>query len=210
MLIEKVNTGNYFTNCYIVGEEEGYGAVIDPGSDAEEILQVIEDININILYIINTHAHFDHIGANLEVKKETGAEILIHEQEQEFLVNPGKNLSELMGNLEITSSKADRLLKAGEKIEIGKIILEVFHTPGHSPGGISLYNKKENVIFSGDTIFKMGVGRTDFPGSSKEQLSKSIKEKLLCLPEKTDVYPGHGEKTTIGDFKANVWERVAF
>ena len=208
LFIKKVNPGKYFANCYIIGKQGSCGAVIDPGDDACDILKIIDNMKLDIKFIINTHGHFDHIGANSVIKEETGAQILIHKSEEDFLTNPDKNLSSFMGKFKVTGPEADRLLKDGEEIKIGAIKLNVLHTPGHSPGSISLYSKEKNVLFSGDTIFSMGVGRTDFPHSSQEQLSLSIKTSLLTLPAQTVVFPGHGEKTTIDDFRANIWERI--
>ncbi len=208
MIIKKVNPGKYYANCYIIGEKGSCGAVIDPGDNARDILKIINSMDLDLKFIINTHGHFDHIGANSVIKEETDAQILIHKDDRNFLTDPDKNLSSFMGELKITGPSADRLLADGEEIQIGAIKLNVLHTPGHSPGSISLYSKKENVLFSGDTIFSMGVGRTDFPHSSQKQLSLSIEKRLLTLPAQTLVYPGHGEKTTIDDFRANIWERI--
>ena len=109
--------------------------------------------------------------------------------------------------VEVTSPSADKLVRGGDIINFGDLELEVIATPGHSPGGISLYNKKENILFSGDTIFKMGIGRSDFSTSDQETLYNSIEQKLLILDNDTTVYPGHGQKTTIGQFK-KIWKRI--
>mgnify|MGYP006290412471 FL=1 len=206
MFIEKIVIPRGSTNCYICGEKEGQGVVIDPGESPQKIINVINKLDVDIVKIINTHGHFDHIGANKEIKEETGAEILIHEKEKDFLTDTTKNLSIHMGT-EVTSPQADKLLQGGDIISFGGIELEVIFTPGHSPGGISLFNKDENILFSGDAIFKMGIGRSDFSTSDQETLYRSIEEKLLILDNDTTVYPGHGQKTTIGHFK-KIWKRI--
>ena len=206
MIVKKIVIPRGSTNCYICGEEGGMGAVIDPGASPQKIMKAIDKEDIEINKIIITHGHFDHIGANEFIKEKTGAEILIHKNENDFLVDSAKNLSIHMGS-EVTSPPADILLEEGEIINIGNLDLEVIFTPGHSPGGISLYNNKNNVLFSGDTIFKMGIGRSDFPTSDQNLLYQSIEDKLLKLDEDTKVYPGHGQKTTIGQFK-KIWKRI--
>ncbi len=207
MFVKRLVVGVIDTNCYIIGEKDGVGAVIDPGGDAGKILKVIEDENIDLKYIINTHGHFDHIVANREIKNKTGAGILIHEEDKDFLTDPAKNFAG-PNNPGVTSPKADRFLKNGDKIKIGNISFAIIHTPGHSPGSISLYSQEQNTLFSGDTIFSMGVGRVDLPGGSREALFATIEEKILALPAGTIVFPGHGGRTTIGDFKTNIWEQI--
>jgi len=184
-------------NCYIVGcNETREVAVIDPGGNAKAIVNMLQENDLKAVYIINTHGHIDHIGANKGVKDTTGAQILIHEADAKMLVNSGSNLSSLMGMV-VTSPAADRLLKDGDTIKVGNTVeLQVIHTPGHSPGGICL--KTGDIIFVGDTLFQGSIGRTDFPGGSHQQLIKNIKEKLLCYDDETIAYPGHGPATTIG------------
>jgi len=184
-------------NCYIVGcEETREVAVIDPGGNARAILNMLKENDLKAVYIINTHGHIDHIGANKGVKDATGAQILIHEADAKMLVNSASNLSFLMGS-GVTSPAADRLLKDGDKIKIGNTVeLDVIHTPGHSPGGVCL--KTDDIIFVGDTLFQGSIGRTDFPGGSYNQLIQNIKNKLLCYDDDVIAYPGHGPATTIG------------
>jgi len=184
-------------NCYIVGcEETREVAVIDPGGNARAILNMLKENDLKAVYIINTHGHIDHIGANKGVKDATGAQILIHEADAKMLVNSASNLSFLMGS-GVTSPAADRLLKDGDKIKIGNTVeLDVIHTPGHSPGGWGL--KTDDIIFVGDTLFQGSIGRTDFPGGSYNQLIQNIKNKLLCYDDDVIAYPGHGPATTIG------------
>ncbi len=206
MLIERVFISRNSTNCYIVGDKNNNAAIIDPGAQAEKIYDKCNELQVNINIIINTHCHFDHIGGNEFLKKKTGAEIIVHYKERDFLTDPDKNLSSLMG-IEIKSPPADKTVQDKDKIKIGSNEFEVIHTPGHSPGGISLYNKNENLLFSGDTIFQMGIGRADFPSSDRKTLIKTISNKLLTLPDNTVVYPGHGGDTTIGEFK-KIWQRI--
>ena len=192
-------------NTYLVGDEAGKIAIIDPGTKNKEIINIINDFELEPEKIINTHTHFDHIGGNEFLKKEYNLKIAIHKSEKGFLNNSAKNLSDLLGN-EIISPEADLFLEDGDMIELGTNQFKVIHTPGHSPGGIALYNKDNKILFSGDTIFKTGVGRFDFSSSDKEKLIKSIK-KLLKLDDDVIVYPGHGGKTTIGNFK-KIWNQM--
>ncbi|ACL69967.1 MBL fold metallo-hydrolase [Halothermothrix orenii] len=206
MIFKRVPVGVNYTNSYIIGQEDGNGIIVDPGDEARKLLSSVEDLKINLTKIIITHAHFDHIGAVEYLREETGAEVLIHEKENEFLKDPDKNLSFLIGK-EIVCQGADTLLGDGDVIGVSNgLSFEVIFTPGHSPGGICLYNKEDNYLLSGDTIFFRGVGRTDFQFGNEKKLIQSIENKILILPEDTVVYPGHGASTTIGDFKNNYWE----
>lgn len=204
IFIQKIVVGANQSNCYLVGEKEGKIAVIDPGAEGQKILKEVEAVEGEISYIINTHGHFDHIGANKFIKENSKGELMIHWKEEEYLFNPEINLSRYTEN-EVISPPADSLLEDNNTLEIGGYIFQIFLTPGHSPGGISLYCKEEDVIFSGDTIFANGIGRADLPGSNKSVLERSIESKLLKLGDETVVYPGHGDKTIIGQFKENIW-----
>lgn len=201
MLLHILGVGQLGTNCYILGCEETKEAlVIDPGAEASRILQWLDDKGLKAKYIVNTHGHIDHIGANDEIREATGAKLLIHREDAEMLVDPKKNLSVFVGPA-ISLKAADETLEHGDSIKVGNIKLEVMHTPGHSLGGISL--KFDGVLFSGDTLFAEGVGRSDFPGGCHETLLASIKRELFTLPDETKVYPGHGPSTTIGYEKEN-------
>jgi len=204
MEILRLIVGQMMTNCYIVWDKKSREAmVIDPGGDGLEIQSRIAKHNLNLRYIVNTHAHIDHILANGELKEAyPEALLLVHEADGPALTDPTANLSLFM-NLHFRSPAPDRLLKDGDVIELGEHRFVVLHTPGHSAGGISLYcdDVKPPVLFCGDTLFQFSVGRTDFPGGSFATLSRAIREKLFVLPDETVVYPGHGPETTIGEEK---------
>jgi len=186
MNINVLRVGEIDTNCYIVDDGKSQEAlIIDPGDNAEEILEFLNRHQLKARSIVNTHGHWDHIGANRELKARTGAPLLIHELD-EFMYKASN------------SPPADSHLKENDLIKVGAVIFKVFHTPGHTPGGISLYCEKEKVLFSGDTLFAGTYGRTDLPYSSQTDMEKSLK-KLLKLPAETKVYPGHGRPTTIGE-----------
>lgn len=199
MKILCIIAGPIGVNCYIVKDEAtNEGIVIDPGGNAGEIIKAVSDEKMTVKYVVNTHGHSDHIGANTEVCQALNAKLLIHKADKDMLTDSKKNLSYFMG-LNIISKMADEFVAHGDVIEFGTIKLKVIHTPGHSEGGICLYG--ENVLFSGDTLFADSIGRCDFPGGSEIVLIRSIKEKLMVLPDDTKVLPGHGPATDIA------WER---
>lgn len=199
MILKKLIVGPLETNCYIVGSEASKeGMVIDPGAEAKGILENVNDLELNVKYIVLTHGHMDHVGALQEVKEATGAEIAIHTGDAEAI--RGQHWSfgvSAFGLSYPTPPRPDRLLQGGDSIDIGDLHFLVLHTPGHSPGSICLLG--HGVVFSGDTLFNYGIGRTDIPGGSSRQLMDGIYTKLMTLPDNTIVYPGHGPETTIGD-----------
>ncbi len=201
MILKTLVVGPFGTNCYVVGAKDGGpGLVIDPGADARQILAAVNDSRLKISLIVITHAHIDHIGALSQVKEATGADFAVHEAEAKGGMGMfSRMLSSITGGSLGPPPKPERLLKDGDSIDIGDLKFKVLYTPGHSPGGISLYGN--GVLFSGDTLFNYGIGRTDFPGSSYEQIIDSINNKLMILPDETLVYPGHGPATTIGEEK---------
>lgn len=185
------------TNCYIAYDETTAEAmIIDPGAEGKRIMAEIDRLKLKVKYIVNTHGHADHIAANKYVKDATRAELLIHTEDAEMLINPSLNLSGMMGQ-PISGPAADRLLKEGDSLKLGTTELKVLHTPGHTKGGICLVS--EQVVFSGDTLFQYSIGRDDFPGGSYQQLINSIKTKLLPLADQIVVLSGHGPATTIGE-----------
>lgn len=192
--------GAYEANCYIIGcPQTKEAAVVDPGAEAGLVLSRVKSLGLTVKYIINTHGHIDHIGANARVKEGTGAEVLIHPDDASMLTQPSGNLSIMMGQA-VISPAADRLLNDGDKISVGEIEIRVIHTPGHTLGGICL-DLGDRVI-TGDTLFAGSIGRTDFPGGSYDTLINSIKKKLLILDQATAIWPGHGPESTIGDEKS--------
>ena len=199
MFLKKLVVGELETNCYLIGcKKTKKAVVIDPGGEEEVglVLSFLQENNFDLKYIINTHGHIDHIAGNNLLKAKTEALLLIHRLDADMLVDANKNFSSFMGK-EICSPPADKLLEEGDEISLGTLNLIVIHTPGHTPGGISLV--LNNIVFTGDTLFAGGIGRTDLPGGSYQDLIKSIKEKLLILGDDKIIYPGHGSDSTIGE-----------
>ena len=198
MILEALTVGYAATNCYIVGSESTRrGMIIDPGAEAKTILKVIKELRLSISLIVATHTHADHVSALRAVKEETGAEFAIHEDEKGLAYEVlSRIFAPLMGGSFSRPPEPERLLKDGDVIDIDDLHFTVSHTPGHSHGSISLYG--HGVVFCGDTLFNLSVGRTDFPGCSHAQIINSIYSKLMTLPDNTVVYPGHGPETTIG------------
>jgi glyoxylase-like metal-dependent hydrolase (beta-lactamase superfamily II) len=188
MEIKQLEVGNLMVFTYIIKcELTGQGLVIDPADETERIIQKANEMKCSIKYIVNTHAHVDHIMGNEEMKRLTGAQIVIHRDDADLLINQSPMMFRMFGGR--PSPRADILVKEGDIIQVGQVKLRVIHTPGHSPGGICLYSN--GALFTGDTLFVGGVGRTDLPGGSWKLLIESIKNKLLVLPDETIVYPGH-------------------
>jgi hydroxyacylglutathione hydrolase len=206
MLVERLVVGMLQCNCYLVACEDTKEAiVIDPGGDAPLILDRVKELGLAIKYIVNTHGHIDHIAANRPVKEGTGAQLAIHQDDAEWLVTDQGAYARMLG-VSSPGPAADVLLEEGAEIAFGNERLQVIHTPGHSLGGISLIG--DGVVFCGDTLFSMGVGRVDLPGGSWETLMNTIKTRLFTMPDDTVVYTGHGPETTIGREKQlNPWFR---
>ncbi len=195
MILKGLVVGPFASNCYIIGSESGKeGMIIDPGDDAGAILGVVNDEGLKIGIIALTHNHIDHIGALKEVGEVTGAEVAVHADDAGSLQEQA--VDTMFGLSYPPPAPPDRLLKGGDSIDVGDLHFLVLHTPGHSPGSICLVG--EGVVFSGDTLFRFSVGRTDIAGGSYSQLMNSIHTKLMVLPSNTIVYPGHGPETTIG------------
>jgi glyoxylase-like metal-dependent hydrolase (beta-lactamase superfamily II) len=194
MVVNQYEVGNFAVFCYLIGDEETKeGLFIDPADDVERLISEAKSHGVEkIKYIVNTHSHVDHIMGNKEMVKRTGAKVVIHEEEARYLVQTPADL--LMMFRATPSPPADLLVKEGDVIQVGKVGLKVIHTPGHSPGGMSLYI--DGMVFTGDTLFVGSVGRTDFPGSSWEAMETSIRKKLYVLPGDTIVFPGHNYGST--------------
>ncbi|RLC62233.1 MAG: MBL fold metallo-hydrolase [Chloroflexi bacterium] len=205
MIIHTVLVGITQTNCYIVGCPETLeGVVIDPGGHAERILKALERSGLKIRYVLNTHCHFDHIGANAEIVAATGAPLAIHPAELPLLQAQGG--AAMFGVTVQESPMPDVELEPGQVLEVGELRLQVFHTPGHSPGGLTFYLEEEGAAFDGDVLFASGVGRTDLPGGDWDTLVRSIREVLFAMPDETVIYPGHGPQTTVGrEKRSNPW-----
>lgn len=202
MLVKQMTVGSMAVCCYlVVCEQTRKAVIIDPGGNENEILAMLDKEKVSLEYIINTHGHPDHVCANGPIKKATGAPIIMHEDDAVFFAQPDvENYFSMLGLP--ASPPADILVKDGDAIDFGSVSLKVIHTPGHTPGGMCLYSAPN--LFTGDTLFVGAVGRTDFPGGDLQIFLKSIREKLLVLPDDTVVWPGHGyggSRSTIGDEK---------
>jgi len=205
LLVKQLPLGVIQTNCYVVGcEETKEGVVIDPGDQADKILEVIEADGLTIKYILNTHAHFDHIMANADLVNALGVPLALHPLDLPLLRANGG--AALFGMDAPPSPDPDLELAEGDTISFGTHTFEVIYTPGHTVGHVSFYEAKEAIIFDGDVLFAGGIGRTDLPGGDYETLMNSINEKLMVLPDETVVCSGHGPVTTIGRERAsNPW-----
>jgi hydroxyacylglutathione hydrolase len=198
--IKRLTLGIASTHAYVVGDTETNEAlVIDPVDEADTIIKTASDSGWAIKLILATHAHFDHVLASKELKEKTGVPFWIHEDCVAWLdVLPQMGRRFGLGEFP-EAAKPDRLLKSEtEIIELGTIKLETLYTPGHAPGHLAFYMRAQNIVFAGDTLFFGSIGRTDLPGSDQELLIKSIREKLLTLPDDTQVLAGHMQDTTIG------------
>lgn len=199
MIIKTLAVGPIQANCFIIGcDATRIGAVIDPGDDADRILAEVAKADLKIDHIINTHGHFDHVGGNRRLKEATGAELMIHAQDAPLLAQLDR-MAGAFGLKADNSPAPDRLLADGDQIAMGELRLTVLHTPGHTPGGISLH--VDSCVFVGDTLFQGSIGRTDFPGGDFDTLLSSIRTQLFALDDATTVYTGHGPATTIGTEK---------
>lgn len=202
MKIHQIIVGSMAVCCYIVAcEKTGKAAVVDPGGSEKKILDAIKAGGYTVDYIIATHGHPDHVCGNRRIQEATGAKIIMHKADSRFFGDPEVQGYFSMLGLE-PSPPVDLEVEDGQVIVIGESSLKVIHTPGHTPGGMCLYNAPN--LLTGDTLFVGGLGRTDFPGGSHEELLTSIRTKLLVLPPETVVWPGHGyggDRSTIGDEK---------
>lgn len=194
------------TNCYIIVDEETKETmVIDPASEAETIIEMLNILEAKLKYIYLTHCHGDHTGAVTELKNRCGGKILIHRTESENINNPEVTLNYYIGipNIEL---ETDSRIDDNDLIHLGNLEFNVILTPGHTNGSTSLFCEKEKMLFSGDTLFRGAWGRTDLPTGSLNDIMNSITNKLLVLPDETIVYPGHGKSTMIKEEKPIYFE----
>ncbi|MBR3673788.1 MAG: MBL fold metallo-hydrolase [Clostridia bacterium] len=188
------------TNVYIIQDELSKETmVVDPGAEVDKIIDMLDILKADLKYIYLTHCHGDHIGGVSELQRRKGGKILIHRFDAEGLTNPGISLTNFLGI--DASFEPDSRLNDGDLLHLGDLEFKVIHTPGHTKGGTCLYCAKEGFLISGDTLFRGTWGRTDLPTGSLEDIMDSITRKLLILPNKTIVYPGHGKSTMIREEK---------
>ena len=218
MKIDRLVLGAYETNCYVarVNEAAKNCLIIDAGLEADKLIDFLKTYELNPVALVLTHGHIDHIAGVAELRRNFhDIKVYIHKLDAVMLTEAKSNLSAMMG-IAFATEPADFILEQQSTVEQAGLKLLVLHTPGHSPGGISLHSpapassdasrgggKEQGIVFVGDTLFAGSIGRTDFPGGNMTQLLDSIKEKLLTLPDETKVYPGHGPLTTIADEKAH-------
>lgn len=197
-VIRTLMVGPLEVNCYILADPETKEAfVIDPGGNAEEIMRVVEADGLKVKYIVNTHGHFDHVGADGTLRNAfAGSELAIHRLDTELL-SEAHDHGVIFGAKLKPQPAPDTLLEDGAVLRAGSLSLRVIHTPGHTRGGVCLFEEKEGLLFTGDTLFAGSVGRTDFPGGSFEDLIGSILNKVLPLGDEVKVFPGHGPSSTI-------------
>jgi glyoxylase-like metal-dependent hydrolase (beta-lactamase superfamily II) len=196
LVVHQMSVGPLQVNCFIVScNRTDEAAIIDPGEEGERILHFAEKEGLTIRTIVNTHGHFDHIGANQHIVEKTGAELLIHADDLPLLQN-ARSHAEVYGLSVAASPEPGRLLDQDDTFQVGEISFSVFHVPGHSPGGICLLG--EGHLFVGDVLFSGSIGRTDLPGGDFDSLVNGVRERLFTLPDATIVHPGHGPDTTIG------------
>jgi len=201
MILETVCVGPMQVNCYILApHNNALTIIIDPGDEVRKITQILDKHKLKPHLIINTHGHYDHIGCD----DKFGAPVYIHRQDLALLKDPQLNLSGLFA-LAYSVKSEIRTLEENQNIELEDLLLKVLHLPGHTPGGIALQMIKptDKIVFTGDTLFCQGIGRSDLTGGDESLLIKSIKEKLLTLADDTIIYPGHGPSSTIGKEKKN-------
>ena len=198
LMVRGIVVGVFQENCWVIGSRQtGEAICIDPGDQPEEILALAKDMGVTIKYIANSHAHVDHILGVAGVHNETGAKFLLHESDLELLHSGWQGSAERFGfDVEAPPPDPASFVSDGDIVEVAGLRLRAIETPGHTPGSVSYY-ADEGLLFSGDTLFRGSIGRTDFPGGDFEQEMSSICDKLLALPDETTVLPGHMQETTI-------------
>lgn len=197
MKISRIPLGIYAANCYILTDEDTKDtAIIDPGGNAEFLINEIEKLNVNVKYILLTHGHADHIGGVNEVKKHYNIPAYINSKDMEMISSGEDIFGKLWDNTE-----NDKVIKEGDVLSLGNLKIKCIETPGHTPGGMCFL--VENVIFTGDTLFQGSIGRTDFIGGDFDSLITNVRTKLMCLNDDIMVLPGHGPESSIGYEKKN-------
>lgn len=206
IIVKKLILGSLATNCYFVSDPKTQKAlIIDPADSGDYLTQKIQELNLKPMVIVATHGHFDHVLGSLELQLNFQIPFLIHQKDQKLIGNAAKSAQywTRLKEKPLSPAQVNRFLNNKTILKIGQIKLQIIETPGHTPGSICLWCQKENLLFSGDTLFAKGVGRTDLSGGSQKELTKSLK-KLFSLPDKTKVFPGHGPKTTISQERKNL------
>ena len=202
MIIEKCAVGGIATNCYIAADEASHeGVVIDPGAEPERILALIKERGIRVAALLFTHGHFDHVGAAADLHEALGAPIWCHRDDAGIALDAVAQAADFGARISRAPEKIDFYLEDGVPVKLGPLTFQVMHTPGHTPGGVTLILDK--YAFTGDSLFRGGIGRSDFDGGDHASLLKSIKQKIYTLPDDTVVHPGHGPSSTIGYEKRN-------
>jgi glyoxylase-like metal-dependent hydrolase (beta-lactamase superfamily II) len=196
LVVHQISVGPLQVNCFVVAcLQTSEAMVIDPGDEGDKVLSLTEEKGYKVNKVVNTHGHFDHIGANGKVVEATGATLMMHEADLVVLQN-ARNHAQAYGLTVSPSPVPDTFLKQGDSFQVGEQNFSVFHVPGHSPGGICLLC--DGHLFVGDVLFAGSIGRTDLPGGDFDALIEGVREQLFDLPDETVVHPGHGPDTTIG------------
>jgi hydroxyacylglutathione hydrolase len=197
--VRGVVVGLFAENCWIVGSRQrGEACVIDPGDEPEQILALARDMGVRITRIVASHAHLDHIMAARDIVEATGAPFLLHQEDLLLADNMPQSARAWIGREVPPAPTPDAFPVDGDDLEVAGVTLTVLHTPGHTPGSVSLYAREAKLLFSGDTLFRESIGRVDLPGGDFQQIAHSITQRLYTLPEETRVLPGHMQETTIG------------